>query len=37
VLNSDEGFVTIMGDILTQIIMGEAKDAQTRADDTEEL
>jgi hypothetical protein len=37
VLNSDEGFVTIMGDILTQIIMGEAKDAQTRTDDTEEF
>lgn len=36
VLNSDQDFVTIMGDILTQIIMGEAKDAQTRTDDPEE-
>lgn len=37
VLNSDEEFVTIMGDILTQLIMSESKDEQTRTDYPEEF
>jgi len=36
VLNSDEGFVTIMGDILSQILLSKAEDEQTRTDYIEE-
>ena len=35
-LNSDEEFVTIMGDILSQILVSKAKDEQTRTDYIEE-
>jgi hypothetical protein len=37
VLNSDEEFVTIMGDILTQILLSKTEDEQTRTDYTEEF
>ncbi len=36
-LNSDEEFVTIMGDILSQILISKPKDEQTRTDYTEEF
>ena len=37
-LQKDENFVTIMGDILTQILMNKAKaDEQIRTDDSEEF
>lgn len=36
-LNSDEEFVTIMGDILSQILVSKAKDEQTRTDYTEKF
>jgi len=35
-LNSDEEFVTIMGDILSQILLSKAKDEQTRTNYIEE-
>lgn len=38
VLNDDEGFVTMMGDILTQLIMDKAKaDDQIRTDNSEKF
>jgi hypothetical protein len=37
VLNSDEKFHTIMGDILTIILMSKAKDEQTGKDNSEEF
>jgi hypothetical protein len=37
-LQKDENFVTLMGDILTQILMNKAKaDEQIRTDDSEEF
>ena len=37
VLNSDEKLHTIMGDILTQILLAKAKDEQIRTDDSQKL
>ena len=36
-LQNDEGFVTIMGDILTQILLSKAKDEQTGTDDSQKF
>ena len=36
-LQNDEGFVTIMGDILTQILLSKAKDEQTGTDNSKEF
>ena len=36
-LQNDEGFVTIMGDILTQILLSKAKDEQARTNNSKEF